>query len=171
MFTKLEQRAWIKIGVARGRSTQECFQGLREACGDTCWYWAPSFFMTMQGVTPLLLSWISCVDGSGRFWNNHRTHPMSPCDYYLFANVKVPLRGDPIQHKRLTYPYCSAVNTEHQQRWTRWWLRRLPKISQKVVNKGGATILKIHKCRTPVNEGTSEISNCWHYFWSNACIT
>ncbi|PSN42617.1 hypothetical protein C0J52_20022, partial [Blattella germanica] len=34
MFTKLEQRSWIKIEVARGRSTQECFQGLREACGD-----------------------------------------------------------------------------------------------------------------------------------------
>ncbi|KAJ4428030.1 hypothetical protein ANN_24044 [Periplaneta americana] len=34
MFTKLEQRSWIKIEVARGRSAQECFQGLREACGD-----------------------------------------------------------------------------------------------------------------------------------------
>ena len=34
MFAKLEQRSWIKIEVARGRSTQECCQGLREACGD-----------------------------------------------------------------------------------------------------------------------------------------
>ncbi|PSN36375.1 hypothetical protein C0J52_23866 [Blattella germanica] len=36
MFTKLEELSWIKIEVARGRSrpTQECFQGLREACGD-----------------------------------------------------------------------------------------------------------------------------------------
>ena len=34
MFTKLEQRSWIKIEVAQGRSTQECFQGLCEACGD-----------------------------------------------------------------------------------------------------------------------------------------
>ncbi|KAJ4452182.1 hypothetical protein ANN_03700 [Periplaneta americana] len=34
MFTKLEQRSWIKIEVARGRSAQECFQRLREACGD-----------------------------------------------------------------------------------------------------------------------------------------
>ena len=31
MFTKLEQRSWIKIEVARGRSTQECFRGLCEA--------------------------------------------------------------------------------------------------------------------------------------------
>ena len=31
MFTKLEQRSWIEIEVARGRSTQECFQVLREA--------------------------------------------------------------------------------------------------------------------------------------------
>ena len=34
MFTKLEQCSWIKIEVAQGRSTLECFQGLLEACGD-----------------------------------------------------------------------------------------------------------------------------------------
>ena len=34
MFTKLEQRSWIKIEATRGRSTQEYFQRLREACGD-----------------------------------------------------------------------------------------------------------------------------------------
>ena len=34
MFTKLEQLSWIKIEVAWGRSTQECFQELREASGD-----------------------------------------------------------------------------------------------------------------------------------------
>ena len=34
MFTKLEQRPWIKIEVARGHSTQECFQELCEACGN-----------------------------------------------------------------------------------------------------------------------------------------
>ena len=34
MFTKLEQHSWIKI-VAQGRSTQECLQGLLEACGDS----------------------------------------------------------------------------------------------------------------------------------------
>ena len=35
MFTKLEQCSWIKIEVARDRSTQECFHALREACGMT----------------------------------------------------------------------------------------------------------------------------------------
>ena len=34
MITKLEQRSCIKIEVTRGRSTHECFQGLREAYGD-----------------------------------------------------------------------------------------------------------------------------------------
>ena len=34
MFTKLEQRSWIKIEMARGRSTQECFQRLREVCDE-----------------------------------------------------------------------------------------------------------------------------------------
>jgi len=34
MFTKEDQRSWIKIEVARGRSVQTCFQRLQEACGD-----------------------------------------------------------------------------------------------------------------------------------------
>ena len=34
MFTKLEKHSWIKIEAARDRSTQVCFQGLRESCGD-----------------------------------------------------------------------------------------------------------------------------------------
>ena len=43
---------------------------------DTWWYRTPSFFMTMQGVTPLLLSRSSCAAGDGRLWNIHRTHPI-----------------------------------------------------------------------------------------------
>ena len=34
MFTKLEQRTRINTEVARGRCTQECFEGLNEACDD-----------------------------------------------------------------------------------------------------------------------------------------
>ena len=29
--------------------------------------------------------------------------------------------SDPVQHKRRIYPCYRAVDTEHQQRWTRWW--------------------------------------------------
>ena len=41
---------------------------------DIWWYRTPSFVMTIQRVTPLLLSWTSCATGNGRFWNIHRTH-------------------------------------------------------------------------------------------------
>jgi len=34
MFTKEDQRSWIETEVARDHSAQNCFQGLREACGD-----------------------------------------------------------------------------------------------------------------------------------------
>ena len=34
MYTKLEQRSWIKLQVARCPSTHACFQGLCEAYGD-----------------------------------------------------------------------------------------------------------------------------------------
>ena len=40
---------------------------------DTWWYGISSFFMTMQGVTPLLLSRISCAIGNGGFWSIIRT--------------------------------------------------------------------------------------------------
>ena len=49
-------------------------------------------------------------------------------------------------------------------------VRRFPNIWQKVINKGGMTILKVHKCCTSVNKVMSEISNCCHYILSNPCI-
>jgi len=50
MFTKQDQRSWIKIEVARGCSAQTYFQGLREACGDaalpyrTVAWWVKLFY-------------------------------------------------------------------------------------------------------------------------------
>ena len=41
---------------------------------DTWWYRIPSFFMTMQGVTPLLLSRTSCAIDNRKFWNIYSTH-------------------------------------------------------------------------------------------------
>ena len=65
---------WIKIEATRCRSMQECFQGVREVCGDTWWYGTQSFFMTIQGIIPLLLSRTSCAAENGGLWNIHRTH-------------------------------------------------------------------------------------------------
>ena len=42
---------------------------------DAWWYRTPSFYMTIQGVTPLQLSRTSCAADLGRFWNIHLTHP------------------------------------------------------------------------------------------------
>ena len=35
MFSKQEQRSWIKIECARGRIARHCHQGLQEACGES----------------------------------------------------------------------------------------------------------------------------------------
>ncbi|PNF32315.1 hypothetical protein B7P43_G16249 [Cryptotermes secundus] len=35
MFSKQEQRSWIKIDYARGRTARQCHQGLQEACGES----------------------------------------------------------------------------------------------------------------------------------------
>ena len=91
--------------------------------------------MTMHGVTPLL-SRTSYAAGNGRFWNIHRTHPI-----WLHAITisspkwKNTARG-PVQHKIWTYPCYRAVNTEHQQRCTRWWCTTPSKHLGKVINKG-----------------------------------
>ena len=173
MFTKLKQCSWIKIEVARIYSTQECFQGLHEACGDaelpmcTMAWWVKAF---LEGVAAFWTT--SILD------NLHTGRPLAPLamgnsgtSTVLIRYESMRLRSlhqsersttrDPVQHKRWTYPCYRAVNLEHQQRWT-----RLPNIWQKVIHKG-ATILKVHKCCTPVNEAMSEISNCCHYFLSS----
>ncbi|KAJ4429935.1 hypothetical protein ANN_22139 [Periplaneta americana] len=35
MFTKQEQRYWLKIQSVRGRTARQCHDGLVEACGET----------------------------------------------------------------------------------------------------------------------------------------
>ena len=63
MFIKLEQRPWIKIGVARGLSTQECFQVLRVACAGaalphrTVARWVKAFREGRDAVQELLRRW------------------------------------------------------------------------------------------------------------------
>ena len=62
---------------------------------------------------------------------------MSPVDYYLFVKVKEPLRGPWCNTKRLIYPCYRTVNTEHQQRWMRWWSTTPTEhLAKKVINYG-----------------------------------
>ena len=97
---------------------------------------------------------------------NVRSHTAAVTDL-LHQNERTTTR-DPAQYTRWTYPCYRAVNTEHQQRWTHWWCKTPYKHVTKVINKG-VTILKVHKCCTPVNKAMLEISNCCHYFLSNTC--
>ncbi|KAJ4427628.1 hypothetical protein ANN_25276 [Periplaneta americana] len=68
-FTKLEQRSWIKIEVTRGRSAQECFQGLREACANaalpyhTVAQWVKAFREGMDSVQDNLCTGRCCCQG------------------------------------------------------------------------------------------------------------
>ena len=70
MFTKLEQRSWIKIKVARCRSKLECFRGLREACEDavlpyrTVAQWAKAFWEGGYAVQDNLLTGRSHVENN-----------------------------------------------------------------------------------------------------------
>ena len=135
----------------------------------TWWYRTLSFFMTMQGVAPLLLSRKSCDACNGRFWNIHHSNPMSPCDYDLFAKVKEPLRGNRSNTGDELFRAIGRSVKNINKDGLADSVRRLPNIWQKVINMG-ATILKIHKYCTLVNKVMTEISNCCHYFLSNPCI-
>ena len=69
---------------------------------------------TAAAVTDLLRRWQ---------WEFLEHPPYSPdkssCDCDFFVKVKEPLRGT--RYKRYCYMCYWAVNTENQQRWTRWW--------------------------------------------------
>ena len=103
---------------------------------DTWWYRTPSFFMTMQGDTPLLVSRTSCVAGNGRFWNNHSTQAMSPRNYNLFVKVKEPLRGTQYntRDELIRAVGRSILNVDKDGR--AYGALRLPNIWQKAINKG-----------------------------------
>ena len=64
---------YLAVVLSLWRRDHNCIDSGRN--DDNWWYRTPPFFMTMQGVTPLL-SRISCTAGNGRFWNIHRTYPI-----------------------------------------------------------------------------------------------
>ena len=107
-----------------------------------------------------------CAASNRKFWNIHLTHPISPCDYYLFVKVKDPLARDPVEN-RWTYPCFRAVNTGHQQRWTRWWCKTPSKHLLKVIM--GRLYWRYINAEPPVNKAMSAILNCCHYILSNLC--
>ena len=134
MFTKLELRSWNKIEVARGCSTQECFQGLRQACGEQ----NPIILHdngrshTAAAVTDLLCNWQ---------WEILEHPPYSPdmnlCDYDLSAKVNEPLRGTRYNTRdELIRAIGRSIRNINKDGHADG-VRRLPNIWQKVINKGG----------------------------------
>ena len=120
------------------------------------WYRTPSFFMTMQSHTA------AAVTDLLRLWQwEILEHPpyslhVSSCDYDLFAKVKEPLRGirDNTRYKLIRAIGWSIRNINKDGRAD--GVHRFTNIWEKVINKA-ATILKAHKCCTPVNKAMSEI--------------
>ncbi|GBN55799.1 hypothetical protein AVEN_199325-1 [Araneus ventricosus] len=59
MFSKQEQRSWIKIECARGRTARQCHRGLQEVCGEsallcrTVARWVTAFNKGRQNVTDM----------------------------------------------------------------------------------------------------------------------
>ena len=95
---------------------------------------------------------------------------MRPCVYHLFAKVKEPLRGTRYNTRdELIRAIGRSIRNINQDGRVDG-VRHLPNIWQKVINKLGVTILKVHEYCIPVNKSISEISHCCIYFSSNSCI-
>ncbi|KAJ4450669.1 hypothetical protein ANN_02098 [Periplaneta americana] len=79
--------------MARGRSAQECFQGLREACGDA----ALPYRTVARWVKAFREGLVAPVPKGRRKTRTAGTSTIltryDPCDYDLFTKVKEPLRG------------------------------------------------------------------------------
>ena len=110
------------------------------------------------------------MKNDGFFTTKYRRFLLRPCDYDLFTKVKEPLRWtrDNTRDELIRAIERSILDINKDGRADD--IRRLPNIWQNVINKG-VTILKVHKCCTPVNKAMSEISNCWHYVLSNLCVS
>ena len=86
---------------------------------------------------------------------------MSPCVYDLFIKVKEPLRGswystrDELNIRVIIGRSIQKINKDGRADS----VRRLPNIWKKFINKGGATILKVHKCRICVNKSCQKYRN------------
>ena len=78
MFTKLEQRSWTKIEVARSHCTQECFQGLHEACGD-----AALPHRTVAGWVKMFRKGSDAVQNNLCKGKPHSSTPRFPVGYFL----------------------------------------------------------------------------------------
>jgi hypothetical protein len=118
MFTKQEQRSWIKIEVI---SCVIIFVQHSGESDDTCWQRTPSSFMTMQGLILLTLSRISFAAG----------------DYDIFAKMKKPLRGTRYNTREEIIRAVGRPLLDINRSGRADGVRRLPQIWQKVVHMGG----------------------------------
>ena len=122
---------------------------------------APQDILDSSGTTPCIV-----MNNDGVLY--HKMSSFSPESMRLQSlhqSERTTVR-DTVQHKTWT---CLCYIWNINKDGLADSVRRLPNIWQKVINKGDA-VLKVHKCCTPVNKAKSEISNCCHYFLSNAYI-
>ena len=120
----------------------------------------------MQGVTPRLLSLTSCAladSGTSTVLTRYESLRLYLCQRErTLRGTRYNTRDELI---RAIGRSIQNINKDGRADG----VRRLPNIWLKVISKM-VTILKVHKCCTPVNKAMSEISNCCHYFLFNSCI-
>ena len=136
---------------------------------DTWWYRTPSFFMTMQGVTPLL-SWTSCITAMG----DSGTYIVFTRHWIHVIIVSLPkwknhCEGPSTTQEMKTFPCYRAINMEHQQRWMCWWCTTPSKHLAKGDQYWGRLYWRHINVWTSINKAMLEMSNCY-YFLSNPCM-
>ena len=131
MFSKLEQRSWIKIEVARGKNARECHYGLREACGDdalpyrTVARWVATFRAGRDSVQQ--------HPGGGRPGVENRVIEL----IHLFPKMKEPLRGMRFRTRDAILQAIGRSIADINNEGTAAGILRLPHIWQRVQHAAG----------------------------------
>ena len=115
-----------------GFSVRQHLWSLAPVMNECGWLWWPNYIRGpcaskapwhlsyKWGKPPKNLTQETCLDRG--------SNPDPLRDGRSLLQSKRTTTRDPVQHTRWTYPCYRVVNTENQQRSTRWWWRRLPNI-------------------------------------------
>ena len=194
MFTKQEQRSWIKIEVAQGHSTQECFQGLHDACGDAvflegrqgCRSGQSLYRMTVHGEqhssTPCFP--VGCWSPIDCVWVSSESRSMSQnCTPHSARHSGLPQTCSALDNLCYVWgatmaPLCSRTGLNGPVPKGRWWLswtnyrygRNLTSHISTMGRKFTRNTIHVSKCPSliAVTNGLMKFCNNWKYFYGKS---
>ncbi|PSN57940.1 hypothetical protein C0J52_00193 [Blattella germanica] len=129
MFTKQDQRSWLKIECARGRYARQCYEILQDVCGENA--------LPYRTVA----RWVKAFnEGRQVLYHPPYSPDLSPCDYDLFPKMKEPLRGRRFRTVEDVLQATDRSIRTIQRLGTANGIQRLPHRWERVIHNAGGYI-------------------------------